>query len=67
MQLCVSWILLEGLHWKDLPDDIIPFFPMEKAGQNIVMLLAMVAYTLANYIYNRTVTFRVNPKGSAPK
>ena len=67
LQLCVSWILLEGLGWKSLSDDIIPFFPMQKAGQNIVMVLAMVVYTLANYIYNRTVTFRVDPKGDTPK
>ncbi len=60
LQLCVSWILLEGLGWKNLPDDIIPFFPMAKAGQNIVMVVAMVSYTIANYIYNRTVTFRVD-------
>ena len=64
LQLCVSWVLLEGLGWKSLPDDIIPFFPMEKAGQNIVMLLAMVVYTLANYAYNRFVTFRVDPAAS---
>ncbi len=63
LQLCVSWILLEGLDWKHLPDDIIPFFPMKKAGQNIVMIVAMVAYTLANYIYNRFVTFRVGSTG----
>ena len=64
LQLCVSWVLLEGLGWKSLPDDIIPFFPMEKAGQNIVMLLAMVVYTLANYAYNRFVTFRVDDDNS---
>lgn len=67
LQLCVSWILLEGLGWKSLPDDIIPFFPMEKAGQNIVMVLAMVVYTLANYAYNRCVTFRVDPKNKSAK
>lgn len=67
LQLCVSWILLEGLDWKHLPVDIIPFFPMEKAGQNIVMIVAMVAYTLANYIYNRFVTFRVDPSGTPGK
>lgn len=67
LQLCVSWILLEGLGWKNLPDDIIPFFPMAKAGQNIVMILAMVVYTLANYIYNRFVTFRVDPMGTPGK
>ena len=64
LQLCVSWILLEGLGWKNLRDDIIPFFPMQKAGQNIVMVLAMVVYTLANYAYNRFVTFRVDPRGA---
>ena len=35
---------------------------MQKAGQNIVMILAMVVYTLANYAYNRFVTFRVDPE-----
>ncbi len=54
----VSLLLLEGFGWKNLPCDIIPFIPMEKAGQNIVMLISMVVYTLANYIYNRTITFR---------
>lgn len=67
LQLCVSWVLLEGLEWKSLPDNVIPFFPMEKAGQNIVMVLAMVVYTLANYAYNRFVTFRVDPKGTPGK
>ena len=67
LQLCVSWILLEGLGWQNLPDDIIPFFPMQKAGQNIVMVVAMVAYTLANYVYNRTVTFRVKPDTAQDK
>jgi len=62
LQLCVSWVLLEGLGWKDLPDDIIPFFPMRKAGQNIVMVIAMVAYTIANYAYNRFITFRQGTK-----
>lgn len=67
LQLCVSWILLEGLGWKNLPDDVIPFFPMAKAGQNIVMILAMVVYTLANYAYNRFVTFRVDPNDATDK
>jgi len=57
LQLCVSWLLLEGAGWKNLPDDVIPFFTMKKAGQNIVMVIAMVCYTLANYAYNRFVTF----------
>lgn len=58
LQGIVSWVLLEGMGWKNLPDDIIPFLPMKNAGQNIVMVIAMVAYTLANYLYNRLVTFR---------
>jgi len=58
LQGCVSLLLLEGLGWKNLRDDIIPFFPMRNAGQNIVMVIAMVSYTLANYAYNRFVTFK---------
>ena len=54
----VSLLLLEGFGWKNLPVDTIPFLPMEKAGQNIVMVISMVVYTIANYVYNRTVTFK---------
>lgn len=54
----VSWLLLEGVDMKNLPDDAIPFLPMKKAGQNIVMVISMVIYTIANYIYNRTITFK---------
>ena len=54
----VSLFLLEGLGWKNLPVDTIPFLPMENAGQNIVMVISMVVYTIANYVYNRTVTFK---------
>lgn len=58
LQGLVSWILLEAVGMKDLPEDVIPFLPMKNAGQNIVMLIAMVVYTLANYVWNRTVTFK---------
>ena len=58
LQGLVSWILLEPVGMKNLPEDIIPFLPMKHAGQNIVMLIAMVVYTIANYIWNRTVTFK---------
>ena len=54
----VSLLLLEGLGWKNLDVDVIPFMPMENAGQNIVMVISMVVYTIANYIYNRTITFK---------
>ena len=60
LQGAVSWLLLEGFGWKDLSVDTIPFLPMEKAGQNIVMGISMVVYTVANYVYNRTVTFKQN-------
>ena len=53
-------MLLEGFGWKNLPVDVIPFLPMENAGQNIVMVISMVVYTIANYVYNRTVTFKQN-------
>ena len=58
LQGIVSLVLLEGLGWKHLPTDVIPFLPMENAGQNIVMVVSMVAYTIANYAYNRMITFR---------
>lgn len=54
----VSLLLLEGFGWKNLPDDTIPFLPMKNAGQNIVMIISMVVYTIANYMYNRTITFK---------
>ena len=56
LQGAVSWFLLEGLGWKNM--DEISWLPMKNTGQNIVMLIAMVSYTLANCIYNRVVTFR---------
>ena len=56
LQGAVSWLLLEGLGWKDM--EMISWLPMKKPGQNIVMCLAMVVYTISNYVYNRTVTFK---------
>lgn len=56
LQLCVSWLLLEGLGWKNMGE--ISWLPMKHTGQNIVMIIAMVFYTLANYVYNRVVTFK---------
>lgn len=54
----VSLLLLEGLRMKGLKPDDIPFIPMKHPGQNIVMVISMVVYTIANYIYNRTITFK---------
>lgn len=62
LQAGVSLLLLEGLGWKNLPDDIMPFLPMKNAGQNIVMVISMVVYTIANYVYNRTITFKEKSK-----
>ena len=53
LQSIVSVIMLEGFDMKHFTLSWIP-----KAGQNITMLVAMVFYTLANYIYNRCVTFK---------
>ena len=62
----MSLLLLEGLGWKNLPVDTIPLLPMEKAGQNIVMVISMVVYTIANYVYNRTVTFKQQENDEQP-
>lgn len=56
LQLGVSWLLLEGMGWKNMEE--ISWLPMKNTGQNVVMVLAMVVYTLANYVYNRVITFK---------
>ena len=56
LQMLVSWFLLEGLDWKHM--EMIPWLPMKKTGQNIVMIVGMVVFTLSNYAYNRFITFR---------
>ncbi len=56
LQGIVSWILLEPCNMKNMAE--IPWLPMKNTGENIVMVIAMVAYTLANYVYNRLVTFK---------
>lgn len=56
IQMGVSWFMLEGLDMKHM--DEISWLPMKNTGQNIVMVIAMVFYTISNYIYNRTITFR---------
>lgn len=55
LQMFVSWYLLEVAGLKDIE---LEFLPMKKPGQNIVMVLSMVVYTLCNYVYNRFVTFK---------
>lgn len=56
LQGIVSWILLEPCNMKNMAE--ISWLPMKKSGENIVMVIAMVVYTLANYVYNRLVTFK---------
>ena len=56
LQLFVSWFLLEVVGLKDMGE--ISWLPMKHTGQNIVMVTAMVFYTISNYIYNRFITFK---------
>ena len=56
LQLLVSWFLLEGLDMKHM--EMIPWLPMKKTGQNIVMVLGMITFTLSNYAFNRFITFK---------
>lgn len=53
LQMVVSVIMLEAMDMKNFELSWLP-----KAGQNITMVVAMVFYTIANYIYNRFVTFK---------
>ncbi len=48
-----QWLLSTPLH-----DIELSWLPMKNTGENIIMCLSMVVYTLANYIYNRFVTFK---------
>lgn len=55
LQLLVGWYLLTFTPLNDLELD---WLPMKKTGENVVMCLSMIVYTLANYTYNRFVTFK---------
>ncbi len=37
--------------------------PMKNTGENIAMCLGMIVYTLANYCFNRFITFKQNKSG----
>lgn len=58
LQMIVSVIMLEGMDMKNFT-----LSWMSKAGQNITMVVAMVFYTIANYVYNRFITFNEKKKG----
>lgn len=55
LQLLVSWYLLSHTAIQNFE---LSWLPMKNPGENLVMCLSMVVYTLANYCYNRFVTFK---------
>ena len=46
------------LHCTDIVNLQLSWLPMKKTGENVAMCISMVVYTLANYCYNRFVTFK---------
>lgn len=54
LQMGASQLLLS----TPLHDIELSWLPMKNTGENIIMCLSMVVYTLANYAYNRFVTFK---------
>ena len=54
LQMGVSYWLLSTA----IADVELSWLPMKNSGENIVMCISMVVYTLANYIYNRFITFK---------
>lgn len=55
LQLLVTWLLTEHTHIGDLTWQL-PGFTV--SGYALATLLGMVFYTLANFIYNRCITFK---------
>ncbi len=55
LQLGVSYLLL---HHTAISTIEISWLPMKNPAENIVMCISMVVYTLANYCYNRFITFK---------
>lgn len=55
LQLGVSFILL---NMTPIADIELEWLPMKNTSENIVICISMMVYTLANYCYNRFVTFR---------
>ena len=41
-----------------IKDMEIAWLPMKNTGENVAMCISMVVYTLANYCYNRFITFK---------
>ena len=46
------------LHHTAISTMAISWLPMKNPAENIVMCISMVVYTLANYCYNRFITFK---------
>ena len=55
MQFALFNYLLAHTGIKDLE---ISWMPMKNTGENVAMGISMVVYTLANYCYNRFITFK---------
>lgn len=51
------------LHCTSISTIEIPWLPMKNTGENIAMCLGMIVYTLANYCFNRFITFKQNKSG----
>lgn len=54
IQLVVSYWLLS----TSIANIEFEFLPMKNTGENIVMCISMVIYTLVNYLFNRFITFK---------
>lgn len=57
LQLGVTWVMAEHTALEHFEYDF-PGYTV--SGYAIATLIGMVAYTLANYVYNRAVTFRAS-------
>lgn len=55
LQFAMFWFLLNATALQHIE---ISWLPMKNTGENIAICLSMVVYTLANYCYNRFVTFK---------
>lgn len=53
LQFCVTWILTYFLGWLE-----ISIFGFVISGYGFATLFGMVFYTLANYVFNKAVTFK---------
>ncbi len=55
LQLLATWLLTEHTPIGDIIIDILGF---SISGYGIATLMGMIIYTIANFVFNRTVTFK---------